>query len=270
MIRGEKYLHPERIPSIWCPGCGNGIILHAMLAALEDLNITTEDLVFVSGIGCSSRSTTYTIFDNIHTLHGRALPIATAIKLVRPDKKVVVMAGDGDTMAIGGNHLIHAARRNIDVTLIIFNNSIYGMTGGQVSPLTPLGKRGTTATYGTIEETFDTVKLLEGAGATYVARIGTYYFQAMVKYMKKALNHVGFSAVEVITQCPIYYGRMNQYKNPAEMMALQKEQLVFKERAAKMSSEELKNKIVIGEFVEEEKQSYLQKRKIQLEGLSKS
>jgi len=268
-MRGEKYLNNDRIPSIWCPGCGNGIVLHAMLTALEDLKINTEDLVFVSGIGCSSRSSTYTIFDNIHTLHGRAIPIATAIKLMRPDKKVVIMSGDGDALAIGGNHLIHAARRNMDLTLIIFNNSIYGMTGGQVSPLTPSGKKGTTATQGTIEEQFDTVKLLAGAGASYVARSGTYYFQATVKYMKKALSRQGFSAIEVFTQCPIYFGRLNQFKTPAQMMLWQKENMILKEKAEKMSPEELSGKILIGEFVEEDRMSYIQKKELKLKEICK-
>jgi len=264
-MKGEKYLNPSRIPSIWCPGCGNGIILHAVLATLEDLNIKQEDLILVSGIGCSSRSPTYTIFDNIHTLHGRAIPIATAIKLVQPGKKVIVMTGDGDSMAIGGNHIIHAARRNIDISVIIFNNSIYGMTGGQFSPMTPSGKKATTAHLGNIEEPFDTMKLLKGAGANYLARIGTYYYSQMMKYMKTAFTHNGFSAVEVIAQCPVYYGRMNQYPTPYDLLMWQKDNLVFKTQFEKMAEHEIIGKMEIGEFVNENRPSFLEKRQAQLE-----
>lgn len=264
-MKGEKFLNPNKIPSIWCPGCGNGIVLHAALATLEDMNLKQEDVIFVSGIGCSSRSSTYTIFDNIHTLHGRAIPIATAIKLVKPGKKVIVMTGDGDSMAIGGNHIIHAARRNMDISVIIFNNSIYGMTGGQFSPLTPIGKKATTSHLGNIEDTFDTMKLLEGAGGTYLARIGTYYYVQMMKYMKAAFTHKGFSAIEVITQCPVYFGRLNQFNTPYQMILWQKENLVFKSQSEKMSAEELSGKLVIGEFVNSSKPSYLEKKQAQIE-----
>lgn len=268
-MKGEKYLNPGKIPSIWCPGCGNGIVLHAALATLEEMDIKQEDVVFVSGIGCSSRSSTYTIFDNIHTLHGRAIPIATAIKLVQPGKKVIVMTGDGDSMAIGGNHIIHAARRNMDITVIIFNNSIYGMTGGQFSPLTPYGKKATTSHLGNIEDTFDTMKLLGGAGATYLARIGTYYYVQMMKYMKSAFLHTGFSAIEVITQCPVYFGRLNKFYTPYDMMMWQKENLLFKTKADTLSTEEMDGKMVIGEFVNEKKPSFLEKRQALIERMMK-
>lgn len=269
MIKGEKYLNPNRIPSIWCPGCGNGIILHGILSTLEDLDTKKEDVVFVSGIGCSSRSPTYTIFDNIHTLHGRAIPIATAIKLVKPNKKVIVMTGDGDSLAIGGNHIIHAARRNIDISVVIFNNSIYGMTGGQFSPLTPYGMKATTSQFGNLEETFDTMKLLAGAGASYSARIGTYYYVQMMKYMKTAFTRKGFSVIEVITQCPVYYGRLNKMATPIDMMSWQKTNLVFKEKADKMTQGELVGKIVVGEFVKEERPSFIEKRNALLERVMK-
>jgi 2-oxoglutarate ferredoxin oxidoreductase subunit beta len=268
-MKGEKFLNPGKIPSIWCPGCGNGIVLHAVLATLEDMNVKQEDVVFVSGIGCSSRSSTYTVFDNIHTLHGRAIPIATAIKLVQPGKKVIVMTGDGDSMAIGGNHIIHAARRNMDISVIIFNNSIYGMTGGQFSPLTPTGKKATTSHLGNIENSFDAMKLLEGAGATYLARIGTYYYVQMMKYMKSAFTHTGFSAIEVVTQCPIYFGRLNQFHTPYEMLVWQKDNLIFKTQAQNLSKDELTDKMIIGEFVNENKPSYLEKKQAQQERIKK-
>jgi len=147
-VKVDNLIRKERLPFIWCPGCGNGTVLRATLTAIADLNLKENDLIIVSGIGCSSRTPMYTKFDNAHSLHGRAIPLATGIKLTRPDKKVIVMTGDGDALAIGGNHLIHAARRNIDLTVIIFNNSIYGMTGGQISPLTPEGKKRNNSNYG--------------------------------------------------------------------------------------------------------------------------
>jgi 2-oxoglutarate/2-oxoacid ferredoxin oxidoreductase subunit beta len=256
----NDFIRKDRLPFIWCPGCGNGTVLKAILTAVKDLNFTNDDVVLVSGIGCSSRAPMYTIFDNIHSLHGRAIPLATAIKLVRPSKKVIVMTGDGDSLAIGGNHLIHAARRNVDLTVVIFNNSIYGMTGGQVSPLTPTDKRGTTAQFGNIENTFDTMRLLEGAGATYIARSGTYFLPQTIKYIKNGINHEGFSLIEVITQCPVYYGRLNNEKSAGSMLLWQKENLILKEKALELSKEDLIGKIIIGEYLNIERESYLQKR----------
>ena len=259
-MKVDNLIRKERLPFIWCPGCGNGIVLRATLTAIADLNLKENDLIIVSGIGCSSRTPMYTKFDNAHSLHGRAIPLATGIKLTRPDKKVIVMTGDGDALAIGGNHLIHAARRNIDLTVIIFNNSIYGMTGGQISPLTPEGKKGTTAIMGNIENKFDTVELLKGAGATYVARIGTYFFPQLTKYIKTGITHKGFSVIEVVTQCPVYYGRLNDMKTPGEMLLWQKDNLISIEKAKNISQEELNEKIIIGEFVNIDKETYIEKR----------
>lgn len=259
-MKVDDFIRKERLPFIWCPGCGNGTILRATLTAINELQLTENDVIFASGIGCSSRTPMYTKFDNAHSLHGRAIPLATGIKLTRPDKKVIVMTGDGDSLAIGGNHLIHAARRNIDLTVIIFNNSIYGMTGGQVSPLTPEGKRGTTATFGNIESSFDTVELLKGAGATYIARSGTYYFAQLTKYIKNGIIHKGFSVIEVVTQCPVYYGRLNKVKTPGELLLWQKVNLISIEKAKYMSNEELDGKIITGEFVNIDKESYIEKR----------
>ncbi len=261
MIKGEKFYHPDRLPTIWCPGCGNGIVLHGAMEVLDDLNCTKKDVICVSGIGCSSRSATYTQFDEVHTLHGRAIPFATAIKLCQPDKKVIVFTGDGDSAAIGGNHLIHAARRNIDITVIVFNNSIYGMTGGQVSPLTEPFKKGTTARFGNYENQFDLVQLLLGAGGTYIARTGTYYYKMMKKYMKKAFLRKGFSFIEVISQCPVYYGRLNKMAKPYDMLTNQKDILVSKDKYETLSSDDKFGKLPIGEFIEDNSQpSYLEKR----------
>ena len=166
----EQYLHAERLPHIWCPGCGGGIVTSAFLRAALELDLKRQDTVVVGGIGCSSRAVGYLDFGTVHSLHGRALAFATGIKMARPDFTVVVITGDGDGAAIGGNHLIHAARRNIDLTVILFNNQIYGMTGGQVSPLTSADNIAATAPYGHVERAFDLCRLVEAAGATYVAR----------------------------------------------------------------------------------------------------
>src|SRR5665647_113581 len=177
----EKYLRTEKLPHIWCPGCGNGIVLGAMVRAFDKLGCDQNNTVIVSGIGCSSRAAGYMDFNTLHTTHGRALAFATGIKLARPEITVFVIMGDGDSSSIGGNHLIHAARRNIDLTAIVFNNSIYGMTGGQYSPLTPTGSRATTAPYSTIERPFDLPDLARAAGATYVARSTSYHAAMLTK-----------------------------------------------------------------------------------------
>ena len=166
----QKYLRQTALPHIWCPGCGHGILLASILRAIDAQGLDQDKTVIVSGIGCSSRASGYMDFNTVHTAHGRALPFATGIKMANPELNVIVITGDGDATAIGGNHFIHAARRNIDLTTIIFDNNIYGMTGGQSSPLTPQSCRSTTAPFGHIERSFDIAKLSIAAGATYVAR----------------------------------------------------------------------------------------------------
>ena len=202
----------------------------------------------VSGIGCSSRAPSYVDFNTLHTTHGRAIPFATGIKLAKPDMTVIVVTGDGDATAIGGNHLIHAARRNIDLTVVLFNNSTYGMTSGQYSPTTPTGAFGTTAPYGNIEKPFDICKLVEAAGATYVARGTAYHARILPNLIEKAILNKGFSLVEAITQCPVYYGRMNKLGSAVDMMKWQKEHAVSKKDAAAFSAEEMADKFVIGEL----------------------
>src|SRR6056297_3839934 len=171
----EQYIRKEMFPHIWCPGCGNGIVLGALIRAIHSLGWEKDEIAMVSGIGCSSRITGYVDFYTMNTTHGRALPFATGIKMSNPKLKVIAVMGDGDCAAIGGNHFIHAARRNIDVTAIILNNSIYGMTGGQYSPLTECGDLATTAPYGTVDPPFDSVQLATAAGASFVARTITYH-----------------------------------------------------------------------------------------------
>ncbi|BAF59027.1 MAG: 2-oxoacid:ferredoxin oxidoreductase subunit beta [Pelotomaculum sp.] len=252
----KKYLRLERLPHIWCPGCGNGILLGAFVRAVGQLGLDQNNTVVVSGIGCSSRATGYLDFNTLHTTHGRALAFATGIKVARPEASVFVLMGDGDAAAIGGNHLIHAARRNIDITAIIFNNSIYGMTGGQYSPLTPQGSRATTAPHGLFERPFDLAELAKAAGATYVARATTYHTGLLTRLIKAGAGHKGFSLIEVITACPVSYGRRNRSGSAYDMLVWQKEHGVPVEKAAKMKPEEMRGKFLIGELHRAEAPEY--------------
>lgn len=244
-----KYLREDRLPHIFCPGCGNGMVMNAFFKALESTDIDFDNIAMVSGIGCSSRIPGYVKCDSLHTTHGRALPFATGLKVGNPDLDVVVFTGDGDGASIGGNHLIHSARRNINMTVICVNNNIYGMTGGQISPTSPKGSFGTTAPYGSRDEPFDLAKLVAASGASYVSRWTTANPLQLVNSIKKGLNTNGFAFIEVATQCPTYYGRKNKMKTPTAMFQYLKDNSITKRKADKMDPEELKNKIVIGEFV---------------------
>jgi len=254
----KKYLRVERFPHIWCPGCGNGIVLAALVRAFEELECDQDRTVIVSGIGCSSRASGYLDFNTLHTTHGRALAFATGIKLAKPSLNVFVLMGDGDAASIGGNHLIHAARRNIDLTAVIFNNGIYGMTGGQYSPLTPAKARATTAPFGMLERTFDLAELARSAGATYVARATTYHASMLTRLIVEAARHKGFSLVEAVSGCPVSFGRRNKMPTGYEMLMWQKEYAVPVERAKKMSPEELRGKFLIGELHRSEAPEYTQ------------
>lgn len=241
----EKYYRP-RLPHIWCPGCGNGIVTGAIVKAIDKLGLDQDRTAIVSGIGCSSRASGYLNFDTVHSAHGRALPIATGIKLSEPDLNVIVITGDGDCTAIGGNHFIHAARRNINLTVILYNNNIYGMTGGQYSPLTPTDSTAATAPYGTIERNFDVVELAKAAGATFVARSTAFHTQALTDVIAQGIQHDGFSLIEAITQCPISYGRQNKLGNGAKMLKMQRDNAVPVAAAAKMTPEQLEGKFLVG------------------------
>lgn len=244
----KSHLRVSHMPHLLCPGCGHGIIMGAVIRALDRLKSDPEKTVVVSGIGCSSRVPGYMDYNTLHTTHGRALAFATGIKLARPELKVIVLAGDGDISAIGGNHLIHAARRNIGISTVVFNNSIYGMTSGQYSPLTPKNALATTAPYGNVDRSFDLCHLAQGAGATYVARSTTYHIHQMIDLLTKAFSKKGFSFVEVFSQCPTYYGRRNRVGSGVDMMKDYKERAVTVEAARKLAPAELEGKIVIGEF----------------------
>lgn len=245
-------LRADRLPHIWCPGCGHGTVLSAITRALAGRISTGEidpsGVVIVSGIGCAARAAGYLNFDGVHTTHGRAIAFATGIKLARPDLKVVVITGDGDLAAIGGNHFIHAARRNVGLTVICFNNSIYGMTSGQYSPMTPRDARATTAPFGHIERPFDLCELALGCGATYVARGAAYFAARLTDYVSGGLVHDGFAFIEAVTQCPTYFGRRNRMARGIDMLRWQKENAVPLSRAGTATPQEMEGKFTVGVF----------------------
>lgn len=214
----KTYLRQWAMPHVLCPGCAHGIVLRAFLEAVDGLHLDQDKLAIVAGIGCSSRLAGYVDFCTLHGTHGRAPAFATGLKLARPELNVVVVTGDGDGLAIGGNHLIHAARRNIDLTVLLLNNSIYGMTGGQSSPTTPEEAVASTTPAGNTEPMFDACKLLTGAGASFVARVLAANPIEMTKIMADGMTHPGFSFIEVISDCPEYYGRYNKVGGGAEML----------------------------------------------------
>ncbi len=252
-----KYLRTDKkFPPIWCPGCGNGIVLGSTLRAVDAIGLDANQVAVVSGIGCSGRASTYVDFNTLHTTHGRALTFATGLKLARPEMTVLVVMGDGDALAIGGNHFIHSARRNIDITAIIYNNYIYGMTGGQISPTTPPQMIASTARAGNIEAAFDVVKLAEASGASFVARGTSFYINQLDELMEKAIRKKGFSVVDVITQCPPIYGRYNRQGSATNMMKWQEEHALPLEEAEGLSEEEVKDKFLTGVFVDEERPEY--------------
>ncbi len=254
-----QYFRKEMFPHIWCPGCGIGIILGSMLRAIQSIGWEKDEVVMVSGIGCSSRITGYVDFNTMNTTHGRALPFATGIKMANPALKVIAVMGDGDCAAIGGNHFIHSARRNIDITAIIINNMIYGMTGGQYSPLTPTGKLGSTAPYGNIDQSFDIAALAASAGASYVARGNVFDVNQITRFIKKALLKKGFSVVEIISDCPISFGRINQLRTPVQMLEWIKSITVAKRVWDGLTEEEKAGKIPTGEFLDIDIPEYTEK-----------
>ena len=252
----KKYLREDMMPHIWCPGCGHGIIMHDIITAIDRLELDPDKVMIVSGIGCSSRASGYMNFNTIHTTHGRAIAVATGIKLANPELTVIVITGDGDSVAIGGNHFIHAARRNIDLTVVIFNNSIYGMTGGQYSPTTPRGDYGTTAPYGSIDHDFDICKLAIAAGATYVGRGTAFHAAQTTRLIERGITHKGFSVIDCISQCPTYYGRKNHKGDAVDMMKWFKENAVIYDEAQTLFDEELKGQIVTGLLFQHERPEY--------------
>ncbi len=251
----KDYIRRRFFPHIWCPGCGHGIVLNNLLRAVDELGMRKKDIVMASGIGCSARISGYVDFHTLHTLHGRALAFATGVKMSRPELNLIVPMGDGDALAIGGNHFIHAARRNIDITAIVMNNRIYGMTGGQYSPLSGFGTRATTAPYMNIDQDFDVMDLSAAAGASFVARTTTYHVKQVTDLIKQAILHKGFSVVEILSQCPTYFGRKNKMGSAVEMMEHFKKNTTPRGSKAKNENPDL---IERGIFVQKEIPEYCQ------------
>ena len=249
----KDYIRERFFPHLWCSGCGHGIVLNGLIRAVEKLGMSRNEMVMVSGIGCSSRISGYMDFHTLHTIHGRALAFATGVKLSKPELNVIVPMGDGDALSIGGNHFIHAARRNIDMTAIVMNNRIYGMTGGQYSPLTGPGMLATTAPYTNIDQGFDVVAMATAAGATFVGRTTTYHVQQMAEMIRAAIVHEGFSVVEVMSQCPTYFGRKNKQGSAVDMMKRMKDQTVPIGSKKKAENPDL---IERGIFVQAERPEY--------------
>ena len=249
----KEYIRERFLPHMWCPGCGHGIVLNGLVRAVEELAINKNELVIVSGIGCSSRISGYVDFHSLHTVHGRALAFATGVKLSKPKLNVIVPMGDGDALSIGGNHFIHAARRNINITALVMNNRTYGMTGGQYSPMSGVGVKATTAPYSTIDNAFDCVELARAAGASFVARTTVYHVNQLSELIKKAIVHDGFSVVEIFSQCPTYFGRKNKQGGAVDMLK------IFKEKTVLIGSDKKKDNPALmerGIFVEKELPEY--------------
>jgi 2-oxoglutarate ferredoxin oxidoreductase subunit beta len=258
----HKYLrHDKKFPHVWCPGCGNGIILGALIRAISRTGYEKDEMVLVSGIGCAGRMTVYVDFNTLHTTHGRALTFATGVKLANPKLQVIVIMGDGDATAIGGNHFIHAARRNLNLTALIVNNSIYGMTGGQYSPTTPYGALASTSLYGNIEHAFSIAELAVTAGAAFVARGTVYHAGLLDKLIEQAIRKRGFSVVEAISHCHTQYGRRNRMGGAVEMLRWQKEAAISVEKAAQLTQEERAGKVTIGVLVDRDLPIYTQEYK---------
>jgi 2-oxoglutarate ferredoxin oxidoreductase subunit beta len=251
----QNYLDANMWPSIFCQGCGIGTVLNCSLRAIDRMGLDMDRMVFVSGIGCSSRLPGYIEADGLHTTHGRAIAFATGVKLANPELDVVVFTGDGDLAAIGGNHFIHAARRNVDLTVICINNYNYGMTGAQVSPTTPVGGYTTTSPYGNLERPFDLAELAIGAGAPYVARWAVAFPHETVLAVQKGLQHKGFSLIEILAPCPVGFGRKNQIEQGEESLLWYKRNTIGKKRYDRLSPEEQREctRILVGELRNEER-----------------
>jgi 2-oxoglutarate/2-oxoacid ferredoxin oxidoreductase subunit beta len=250
----EHYLRNRFLPHIWCPGCGHGTILNGLVRSFDEIGLNKNEIVIVSGIGCSARISGYVDVHTLHTLHGRALAFATGVKMSRPELTIVVPMGDGDGLAIGGNHFIHAARRNIDMTVLLMNNRIYGMTGGQYSPMSGCGIDATTAPFSTIDRGFDIVELARSAGASFVARTTTYHVHEMQSFITRAIRHRGFSVVEIMSQCPTHFGRRNESADAVQMLKRYKEQTTPIRKDGVVPED----KVLRGVFVEETRPEYCQ------------
>lgn len=253
----ERFLRTDRLPHIWCSGCGLGTALSCCMFAMDELEIDPDDICVVSGIGCTGRVAGYLNLDSYHTTHGRPIPFAIGLKLAQPKKKVIVFSGDGDLFAIGGNHFIHAARRNIDITVICVNNFNYGMTGGQISPTTPLSRLGTTAPYGSYENPFNLPYVAASCGAVYVARWTTLHARRLTTAMMEAITKPGFTFVEVLSPCPTNYGRRNRIGEGIDEMRVYAEKSIIRHGADPKDADLIPVKeILVGKFIDEERPTF--------------
>ena len=253
----EWALRSDRLPHIWCPGCGIGTSVTCFLEALKESDVDTDRLAVVSGIGCTGRVAGYVDCDSFHTTHGRAIPFAVGLQLGNPELKVVVFSGDGDLSAIGGNHLIHAARRNVDLTVFCVNNFTYGMTGGQAGPTTQEGAKASTSPYGNVETPFNLPLLVAAAGATYVARWTVLDLGRLRRSMVEAMAHSGFAFVEIISPCPVYYGRRNRLGEAIDELRYYKENIVV-DNFARLEQLDipLGGNVIVGKFVDEQRPTF--------------
>jgi 2-oxoglutarate/2-oxoacid ferredoxin oxidoreductase subunit beta len=254
----DRLLRKDRLPHIWCPTCGIGTCVSSFVEAVQETGIPEERFAIVSGIGCTGRVAGYVKLDSFHSTHGRAIPYATGLHLANPELKVVVFSGDGDLVAIGGNHLIHAARRNVDITVICVNNFIYGMTGGQLAPTTPFGARTTTSPHGSTEYPFNLPQLVSACGAVYVARWTALHVRRMKRAMVEAINKRGFSFVEVIAPCSTLYARKNRLGTGYDLMKFYHDNCEVQHGADPQTLDiGFQSKIVVGKFVDIEKPTFL-------------
>lgn len=242
--------HNKKFPHVFCAGCGHGIVLGSLIRSVHALGLSKDDVALVAGIGCSGRIAAYVDFNTVHTTHGRALTFATGIKMANPQLKVITVMGDGDAFSIGGNHLIHAARKNIGVTALVLNNFIYGMTGGQCSSTTPLGAVSQTSPYGQLEKSFDIVKLTSAAGANGVSRGTVFHVNTLDRLIREAIMRPGFNLVEILTPCHTQYGRKNKFKSAVDMYKWLKSNAIPVEKYEKLKPEEREERIPIGTFVQ--------------------
>lgn len=253
----DKYLRTDRLPHVWCPGCGIGVVLSCWFRAIDFLKMDPDKVCVVSGIGCTGRAPGYLNLDTFHTLHGRAIPFAVGLKLARPDLNVTVFSGDGDLFAIGGNHFIHAARRNNDLLVLCVNNFNYGMTGGQVAPTTPLDAYTTTSPYGNLEKPFNLPFFAVSCGATYVARWTVIHVRRLTESIEEALQRKGFRFIEVLAPCPTTYGKYNRMPQAIDTMRQFIERCEIRHFSNPKDADiGMSNKIIVGRFLDEQRESY--------------
>lgn len=254
----DGLLRTDRIPHIWCSGCGIGIVFGSLMAAIQKSDLNLDDVAVVSGIGCTGRMAGYIKLDSFHTTHGRAIPFATGLKLARPQGTVIVASGDGDLLAIGGNHFIHAARRNMDLTIICVNNFNYGMTGGQLAPSTPFGAKTTTTPQGNPDQPFNFCALAAACGATYVARWTALHIRRLTASISEAMGKKGFSFVEILAPCPTAFGRRNKMRNALDLLRFYYDHSVVRNHIdPNDAAMDFDGNLVVGKFVDHQRPTFL-------------